>query len=131
MTVHHIGYLVKKLERARTAFEALGYGVERETVRDEFRKVDIVFLVKDGYRVELVSPYDSSSVVAGLLARTGNAPYHVCYEVDDLDAEVERLRDARYVMQDAPAPAPACGGARVAFLVHPYLGMVELLQKTG
>ena len=61
MTVHHIGYLVKKLERARSAFEALGYGVERETVRDEFRKVDIVFLVKDGYRVELVSPYDPSS----------------------------------------------------------------------
>ena len=101
MTIHHIGYLVKKLERARTAFEALGYGVERETVRDEFRKVDIVFLVKDGYRVELVSPYDPSSVVAGLLARTGNAPYHVCYEVDDLDAEVERLRDA---VRDAGRP---------------------------
>ena len=131
MTIHHIGYPVKKLERARRACDELGYAVDQETVRDESRMVDIVFLVKDGYRVELVSPYDPSSVVASLLTRTGNAPYHVCYEVDHLDAEVERLRDARYVMQDAPAPAPACGGARVAFLVHPYLGMVELLQKTG
>lgn len=131
MTIHHIGYLVKKLERARLAFEALGYGVEQETIRDEFRKVDIVFLSKDGYRVELVSPYDSTSVVAGLLVRTGNAPYHVCYEVDDLDAAIERLRDARYVVSSEPAPAPACGGARVAFLVHPYLGMVELLEKAG
>ena len=131
MTVHHIGYLVKKLERARLAFEALGYCVEQETVRDEFRKVDIVFLVKDGYRIELVSPYDPASVVAGLLARTGNAPYHVCYEVADLDAEIERLRDAHYVVSSEPAPAPACGGARVAVLVHPYLGMVELLEKVG
>ena len=131
MTIHHIGYLVKKLERARLAFEALGYGVEQETIRDECRKVDIVFLSKDGYRIELVSPYDSTSVVAGLLARTGNAPYHVCYEVDDLDAEIGRLRDARYVVSSEPAPAPACGGARVAFLVHPYLGMVELLEKAG
>jgi methylmalonyl-CoA/ethylmalonyl-CoA epimerase len=90
-----------------------------------------VFLSKDGYRIELVSPYDSSSVVAGLLARTGNSPYHVCYEVDDLDAEIERLRDARYVVSSEPASAPACGGARVAFLVHPYLGMVELLEKAG
>ena len=129
MTSHHIGYLVKKLERARQAFEALGYCVEQETVRDESRKIDIVFLVKDGYRVELVSPYDASSVVTGLLSRTGNAPYHVCYEVDDLNAEIERLRSARYVMYDAPAPAPACGGASVVFLVQPYLGMVELLQK--
>ena len=131
MTIHHIGYLVKKLDRARLAFEALGYGVEQETIRDEFRKVDIVFLSKDDYRIELVSPYAPDSVVAGLLARTGNAPYHVCYEVDDLDAEIERLRDARYVVSSEPAPAPACGGARVAFLVHPYLGMVELLEKAG
>ena len=131
MTIHHIGYLVKKLERARLAFEALGYGMEQETIRDEFRKVDIVFLSKDGYRVELVSPYAPDSVVAGLLARAGNAPYHVCYEVDDLDAAIERLRDARYVVSSEPAPAPACGGARVAFLVHPYLGMVELLEKAG
>ena len=131
MTIHHIGYLVKKLERARQAFEALGYGVEQETVRDEFRKVDIVFLSKDGYRIELVSPYDPDSVVAGLLTRTGNSPYHVCYEVADLDAEIERLRDARYVVSSEPAPAPACGGARVAFLVHPYLGMVELLEKAS
>ena len=92
MTIHHIGYLVKKLERARLAFEALGYGVEQETIRDEFRKVDIVFLSKDGYRIELVSPYAPDSVVSGLIARTGNAPYHVCYEVDDLDAAIERLR---------------------------------------
>ena len=130
MTIHHIGYLVKKLERAQQAFEALGYGVEQETVRDEFRKVDIVFLLKDGYRIELVSPYAPSSVVGGLLTRTGNSPYHVCYAVDDFDEEINRLREARYVMSSEPAPAPACGGARVVFLVHPYLGMVELLEKT-
>ena len=129
MTIHHVGYLVKKLERARKAFEALGYLVEQETVRDECRKIDILFLKKDGYRVELVSPFDPSSVVAGLLTRTGNSPYHVCYEVDDLDAETERLRDARYVVSGDSAPAPACGGRRVVFLIHPYLGMIELLQK--
>ena len=129
MTIHHVGYLVKKLERARKAFEALGYLVEQEIVRDESRKINILFLKKDGYRVELVSPFDSSSVVAGLLTRTGNSPYHVCYEVNDLDAEIERLRDARYVASGSPAPAPACGGKRVAFMIHPYLGMIELLQK--
>ena len=109
MTIHHIGYLVKRLERAQKAFEELGYAVVQEPMRDASRKVDIVFLSKDGYRIELVSPYDSSSVVAGLLTRTGNSPYHVCYEVDDLDAEIARLRDARYVLSGDPAPAPACG----------------------
>lgn len=128
MKIHHIGYLVKKLERARKAFEGLGYVVEQETVRDEFRKIDILFLVKDGYRVELVSPYDPTSVVAGLLPRVGNSPYHICYEVGDLDAEVERLRNERYVVSSEAAPAPACGGGRVCFLIHPYMGMIELLE---
>ena len=129
MTVHHIGYLVKKLERARKAFEHLGYVVEQEIVRDEYRKIDILFLVKDGYRIELVSPYDPTSVVAGILPRIGNSPYHICYVVDDLDAEVEHLRNERYVVSSEPAPAPACGGRRVCFMIHPYLGMIELLEK--
>lgn len=129
MTVHHVGYLVKKLERARKAFEGLGYAVEQEVVRDEYRKVDILFLAKDGYRVELVSPYASDSVVSGILPRVGNSPYHICYEVPDLDAEIERLRDERYVVSAEAAPAPACGGGRVAFMIHPFLGMIELLER--
>ena len=128
MKIHHIGYLVKKLDRAENAFKGLGYDVLRPAVRDEFRKVDILFLEKDGYRVELVAPYDSTSVVSELRTRIGNAPYHICYEVDDLKSEVERLRNERYVVSSEPAPAPACGGKRVCFLIHPFLGMIELLE---
>ena len=128
MRVHHIGYLVKKLERALQAFEGLGYAVSQPVVRDELRKVDILFLEKDGYRVELVAPYDLTSVVAELRVRVGNSPYHVCYEVDDLEYEIERLRNERYVVSGDPAPAPACGGKRVCFMIHPFMGMIELLE---
>lgn len=129
MTIHHIGYLVKKLERAQKAFAALGYVLSQDLVRDEHRKIDIVFYEKDGYRIELVSPYDSESVVGDLIKRLGNSPYHICYEVADFDAEVERLRDQRYVICGNDAPAPACGGHRVVFMIHPFLGMIELLEK--
>lgn len=128
MRVHHIGYLVKKLERAQKAFEGLGFAVSQPIVRDELRKIDILFLEMDGYRVELVAPYDSTSVVAELRTRIGNSPYHICYEVDDLEAEVERLRNERYVVSSEPAPAPACGGKRVCFLIHPFQGMIELME---
>lgn len=56
MNIHHIGYLVKKGPKAQAAFEALGYIAEGEWTHDEIRKVDILFLQKDGYRIELVSP---------------------------------------------------------------------------
>ena len=129
MKIHHIGYLVKKLERAVSAFQGLGYTVVQEKVRDEGRKVDIVFLEKDGYRVELVSPSDPTSVVAGLIPRLGNSPYHICYKVDDFESEIARLRDQRFVVSSESAPAPACGGKRVCFMIHPYLGMIELLER--
>ncbi len=49
MTVHHIGYLVKKLDRAAADFAALGYEAQGGPCRDEGRGVDILFLRKDGY----------------------------------------------------------------------------------
>ena len=59
LTIHHIGYLVKKIVPAIRSFEALGFQVAREVTRDDIREVDICFLEKDGYRVELVSPYSA------------------------------------------------------------------------
>lgn len=129
MTIHHIGYLVKKFERAQKQFASLGYVLARDVVRDEHRKIDIAFYEKDGYRIELVSPYDPESVVGDLIKRLGNSPYHICYETDVFDAEIERLRDQRYVVCGDDAPAPACGGHRVVFMIHPFLGMIELLEK--
>ena len=91
MNIHHIGYLVKKGPKAQAAFEALGYIAEGEWPHDEIRKVDILFLQKDGYRIEL----------------EGNG----------------------YIRIDEPTPAPAIGGRRVVFLMHPAAGMLELLEE--
>ena len=85
MNIHHIGYLVKKGPKAQAAFEALGYIAEGEWTHDEIRKVDILFLQKDGYRIELVSPYAPDSVVSGLIRTYKNAPYHLCYEAENFE----------------------------------------------
>lgn len=128
LTVHHIGYLVKKIEKARDAFLSLGYQVEQDTVRDEIRKVDICFLVKDGYRVELVSPYAEDSVVSGLMKRYKNSPYHICYETTDFETACADLCKGGFIAIDTPTPAPALGGRDVVFLTSPVLGMIELIR---
>ena len=128
MKVHHIGYLVKRLEKAAAAFTVLGYEPEGRTVYDEYRDVDILFLTLGECRVELVSPCSEGSVVAKLLKTYKNAPYHICYEAEDLDGELGRLEGAGYLRIDQPAPAPALGGRRVCFLMSPHAGMIELLE---
>ena len=60
MNVHHIGYLVKKGEKAAQAFEALGYEREGGWTHDEVRRVDILFLQKDCLLYTSPSPRDCS-----------------------------------------------------------------------
>ena len=67
MKVHHVGYLVKKLDKAAEEFEKLGFVRQGDLTNDTYRKVDILFLEKDGYVVELVSPNAPDSVVSGLI----------------------------------------------------------------
>ncbi len=129
MKIDHIGYLVKKMDRAIKTFENLGYRIKQDKVRDEFRKIDICFVENDGYVIELVSPYDKDSTVSGLIRKYGNCPYHICYCSDDIDRDIEKMREAGYLAWDAPLEAPACGNRRVCFLIHPDLGMIELLEN--
>lgn len=128
LTIHHIGYLVKKIVPAIRSFEALGFQVAREVTRDDIREVDICFLEKDGYRVELVSPYSATSVVAGLLKKYKNCPYHICYETSHFEEALEELTSHGYVMMGSPTPAPAIDQHTVVFLMNASLGMIELLD---
>lgn len=127
--IHHIGYLVKKIESAKQTFEALGYRQEQDTVYDSDRDVNICFLQKDGYRIELVSPVSEHSVVAGLLKKYKNCPYHICYEVEDYESASAALSAAGFLAIDTPTEAPALGGCKVAFFSSPAIGMVELLLR--
>lgn len=129
MRVHHIGYLVKNLKKAETAFEALGYSACSEITYDELRDVNILFMTSGNTVVELVSPVSERSVVADLIKRYRNAPYHICYETEDIGTETERLREQGYVAVDAPAPAPAMDGRRVCFLMHACAGLIELVER--
>ena len=130
MKIHHIGYLVQKLSPAQRAFEELGYTPRGEKTYDPIRRVDILFLEKDGYTVELVSPAAADSVVSGLIKTYKNAPYHICYTCGQLDEELTRLTGSGYLQIDEPTPAPALNNCRVCFLMHPAAGMVELLEET-
>ncbi len=130
MKVHHIGYFVKNIEKGKRSFIDLGYEVEQDVVRDEYRGIDIAFLVKDGYRVELVSPYTEESVVYDLRKRMGNSPYHICYEVADMDTAIGELQAQRFVVTQEPHEAVAIDGKRVCFLIHGQIGIIELVEES-
>lgn len=127
LKIHHIGYLVKKIDGAIKSFENLGYRIVQETVYDDIRKVNICFMEKDGYCIELVSPVSEESVVYGLLKKYKNSPYHICYETGDFDKDYQTLVSNGFIAIDEPTPAPALQNRKVVFLTNPSMGMIELL----
>ena len=128
MKIHHVGYLVKKIDKAIKAFEGLGYVLTQDVIHDDYRQADICFLEKDGYKIELVSPISKNSVVSNLIKKLGNTPYHICYETENIDAQVKLLLENHYVMCNEKHEAVAINGKNVCFLISPFLGMIELVE---
>ena len=129
LKVHHIGYLVKKMDKAVQNFENLGYQIFQDTVYDDIRKVHICFLQKDGYLVELISPAAEDSVVSGLMKKYKNSPYHICYETNAFAQDYQMLLESGFTAIDTPTPAPALQNRDVVFLISPVIGMIELLRQ--
>lgn len=129
LKIHHIGYLVKKIEAAIQTFEALGYQSVQAVMYDDIRKVNICFLQKDNYCIELISPASEDSPVSGLLKKYKNCPYHICYETADFDRDYQMLLSNGFLSIDTPTPAPALQGRDVVFLMSASMGMIELLRS--
>ena len=129
LKIHHIGYLVKKIEAATRTFEALGYQLVQNIMYDDIRKVNICFMTKDGCCIELVSPTTEDSVVSGLMKKYKNCPYHICYETNNFEQDYQELQENGFISIDVPTPAPALQGRDVVFLTNASVGMIELLRS--
>lgn len=129
MKVHHIGYLVKNMERAIESFLMLGYTIESPTVRDDIRKINICFMINEATRVELIESVDSDSAVSGLITKMGVTPYHICYEVPSIAQEKEKLKASKYIMTAEPEKAPALGDRQVSFFYNKNIGLIELVEE--
>ena len=128
MKIHHIGYLVKKIEKAIESFETLGYSLTTASTWDEGRKAYICFLENYGYCVELICPSKESSLYP-LLKQYNNAPYHICYICRNIEETIQELKEQKFMMFKEPAPAPVIGDhSRVAFLINARVGMIELVE---
>ena len=129
MKIDHIGYAVKRIDRAITAFQKLGYEFE-PVIDDTDRNVKLAFGSKDGYRIELVAPLDKKqeSPVDQYLSNAVGTPYHICYESDSLDTEIVELKAQGYKVVIEPRPAVAFGGRRVVFMMNIGFGLMEIVE---
>ena len=129
MKIDHIGYAVKRINRALTSFVKLGFQFE-PTIDDVDRNVKLAFGEKDGYRIELVAPLDKKqkSPVDQYLENAIGTPYHICYQSEDFDNEIKQLESQGFKVIIEPKPAVAFGGKRVVFLMSIGFGLMEIVE---
>ncbi len=129
MKIDHIGYAVKRIDRAQGGFEALGFHFG-PVIDDTDRNIKIAFGDKDGYRIELVCPLDKKqeSPVDQYLSNAVGTPYHICYASNDFDGEIENLKRLGFKVIIDPRPAVAFGGRRVVFMMNLGFGLMEIVE---
>ncbi|MCW3019289.1 MAG: methylmalonyl-CoA epimerase [Solirubrobacterales bacterium] len=115
--IDHIGVAVEEIEPAlelyRDSFELTL--AHREVVEEQ--GVEAVLLDVGENHVELLAPLGADTPVGRFLAKQGPGLHHVAYQVKDIDATLESLRQAGLQLIDQQ-PRTGIRGSRVAFM-HP------------
>lgn len=128
--IDHIGIAVRDINDALKFFEqALGMNLDH-VASEEGGKTKVAFMPIGGSEVELVEPQESENGLAKFLAKRGEGIHHICFEVDDIEAALARLRENGAQLIDE-TPRTNASGMRYAF-IHPKSAhgvLIELYQK--
>lgn len=125
--IAHIGIAVENLRDALAFYrDVLGLEPRPPEMADGATIVSLPF---GGPEVELLEPAAPDGPIARFLAKRGPGIHHVCYEVADLDAALDRCRAAGYRLVDE-TPRTGAHGRRIAF-VHPKSTAGILIELTS
>jgi len=115
--INHVAVAVNNLEEATQFYEeVLGLTLSGVEVV-EAQKTKVGFFKIGESNIELVQPAAPDSPLTKYLETKGQGIHHVCFEVDDVEAEVKAFLEKGATLIDK-TPRPGAHNTKVAF-VHP------------
>lgn len=127
--INHIAIVMPELEAGMGFWvDALGLNVTKtEAVPEQL--VNIAFLPVGESKIELLEPTDPESGVAKYLDKRGPGLHHICLEVEDIFAVLNRLKANNVPLIDEE-PRDGGHGKKLAFIHPKGTGgvLVELYQ---
>jgi len=101
--VEHIGIAVKSLSSSVPLFEKLLNTSCFKTETVEKEKVNTAFFRQGETKIELLESTDPDGVIAKFIEKKGEGLHHIAFEVADIEAEMERLKNEGFaLLQDKP-----------------------------
>ena len=115
--IEHIGIAVKSISESAKVYEKLlgvkSYkqeAVKSESVLTEFFKVG-------EQKIELLEATSPDSAIAKFIEKKGEGIHHIAFNVDDIYAEMKRLKDEGFTLL-SDIPKPGADNKLICF-VHP------------
>lgn len=127
--IEHIGIAVNDLELASKTYEALLNTTVYKTEMVATEGVTTAFLKTGPNKIELLEAQHNDSPIAKFIAKKGEGIHHIAFAVDDIKAEVERLKTQGFQIINE-TPKRGADGKWVVF-VHPKASngvLIELCQ---
>ncbi len=128
--IEHIGIAVMDLDSANEVYSKLlgvepykSEGVESEGVMTSFFQTGV-------NKIELLAATNSDSAIAKFIEKKGEGIHHIAFHVDDIYAEMDRLRKEGFVLLNEE-PKMGADNKLICF-VHPkgtHGVLVELCQE--
>ena len=129
--ISHIAIVVDDIDSALQFWrDALGLELSHvEDVPDQ--KSVVAFLPSGESEIELVKPTTADSGVSRYLDKHGPGMHHLCFEVDDIEKTLQRLKQHGVHLINEE-PTIGTGGKKIAF-IHPkstHGVLIELYELT-
>ncbi len=124
MKFHHVGVACHNIKEEIESISKIHEVIEvSPIVYDTEQKAELCMLTTlEGVSIELIS----GEQVANLLKKRITY-YHLCFETEDIFAEINRLQDLGALLVSNPKPAILFNNKKVAFLYVSY-GLIELVE---
>ena len=92
MKLHHIGIVVKNIQESLGEItKYLNFEETSIPVEIQSQRVNVCFLKTSDVYIELIEPIDNNSPV-NAFSESGGGFHHLCFEVDNIFEEVEKMR---------------------------------------
>ena len=128
--IEHIGIAVKNLEESNLLFEKLLGVSSYKSEEVESEGVLTSFFQTGTNKIELLAASNPESPIAKFLEKKGEGIHHIAFDVEDIFAEIERLKKEGFVLINE-VPKKGADNKLVVFL-HPKNTngvLVELCQE--
>jgi methylmalonyl-CoA/ethylmalonyl-CoA epimerase len=129
MKINHLGIASKNIDEALKFWsDSLGLeNVHTEIVEDQ--KVKVAMLPVGESRIELLEPTSDDSPISKFLEKRGGGIHHIAIEVEDIEAELQNLKNKGFRLIDE-RPRFGAGDCLVAFIHPSSTGgvLLELVQ---